>query len=61
MGFETGNNKIQSQKRTRILLKIDLDMIASAKNVSKRTVHRAIKSGKFNPDDLKSIAHYILQ
>ena len=61
MVFKPGNNKIQSQKRTRILLKIDLDMIAKAKNVSKRTVQRSIKSGKLNPDDLKSIAHYILQ
>lgn len=36
-------------------------MIADAKGVSKRTVQRAVKSGKLDVLDLKSIAEYVVR
>lgn len=60
-GFKTGNNKIQSRPRIRIVLKVGLGMIADARGVSKRTVQRAIVSGKLNPSDLMSVANYIMR
>jgi hypothetical protein len=59
MGFQAGNNEIQKRKRSRILLKIDLGMMADAAGVSKRTVQRATLKGKINMSDLKSVAKYI--
>jgi len=59
-GFRVGNNEIQSRPRTRVLLKIDLKMIADAKGVSKKTVQRAIQKGIINMDDLRSVAGYIM-
>lgn len=59
--FILGNNEIQSKKRNRILLKVTWKMIADAKGVSKRTVQRAVKSGKLDVLDLKSIAEYVVR
>lgn len=58
-GFKTGNNEIQSRSRVRCLLKIDWQMIADAKGVSKRTVQRAYQAGKIDILDLRSVAEYI--
>lgn len=61
MSFQKGNNEVQKRKRTRILLKIDLKMIADAKGVSKRTVRRAINTGKVDTNSLSSIINYICE
>lgn len=61
MGFQHGNNNIQSQKRQRVTLKITQQIIADTRGVTKAAVRKAVERGKLNMHDLKSIAEYILE
>ncbi len=59
MGFIEGENEYQSRPRERILVKVTRRMIADARGITVSGVRQAIKRGKLNPYDLKSIAEFI--